>query len=676
MLPLSNLQAGICAKGWRGFLAHLVVEIFSQGWTNSMYHRVVRLCLFAFPCMGLLGLLVLSRGVTSSPTSQPYDAPPELLSIQPLSDARSPTMSEPVGEPTPADQNVKYRTAALSLDAPSLVAPKLERLPPIRVERLPSDDTDAGNHTEPAKSSDVAFESARQPNLALPDPPTISSMQAEISAPVGRAIDSVVPMPVKNVMTEQQDLFDLDTSSDPLPETEGLGETPIDELVSNTAAQETKFAAAVEASTEPTPAFSNASEPPVAADSYDAVDPYDVDSQLNLETKADDEDVQTLVNQGLPEEAKFSSVLSSKGEANDTPEWSAQQPKIAPDKPTRVEQAATPTWSPLDIREVELETAEFPEKSPEVVQRIVVPEARRQALKAVTLGFEMIQRGAPYSARSRFVEALQVVARALDDAEGVTSHRDSLRKALVAYEEAADFFPKSTRPDQDVDLGFVAGGHTSDVLRDADVESMTASHCVREYLAFAEQAFGKALGDEELGSRALYGLGRLELSPNQSKADATQVRAYRAMALYQAALDVNPRNYAAANELGVLLTKYGKTEAAIAALQQSTAYAPHPTVWRNLAHLHMKLGQTDLAQQASVRAAQATAMPMPYAVANPKIEWVAPEQFARTRTEIGNPMQVAQQPAAAPAPVQPQKKQTSKVRSARRIWPFGWSQTK
>ena len=133
-------------------------------------------------------------------------------------------------------------------------------------------------------------------------------------------------------------------------------------------------------------------------------------------------------------------------------------------------------WSPLDIREVKMDAATIGE--PKQMTRHASEEGRREADAAVRLGFGLVQRGAPYSARARFIEALRTVARSLDDQNSTSSHSAALRRALSAYQEAADFFPKSTRPDRDVNLGFVVGGHATDVLQHADVQNITPSQCV------------------------------------------------------------------------------------------------------------------------------------------------------------------------------------------------------
>lgn len=331
------------------------------------------------------------------------------------------------------------------------------------------------------------------------------------------------------------------------------------------------------------------------------------------------------------------------------------------------------SWSPIDLRDVKVTADATPHRP--VSGNQASHAGRQQGEAAVRLGFELVQRGAPYSARSRFIEALRTIARSLDDVNETTSHTNALRRALAAYQEAGDFFPKSNRPDQDVNIAFVVGGHATDILQHADVGSLTPSQCVREYVAYAEQEFTKALAKEEIGSRALYGLGRLEWATATTTSSSPQVRTHRAMSLYQAAIVINPANFAAANELGVLLARHGKVDEAIVALNHSVMHSHQPTAWKNLASLYRKVGQHDQAQRAENEAAQASRRPveMPYAVANPRVEWVEPNRFSSVSMGNGE-LQVAQLPANQPATVSTPPADVKQ--STRRPWPFGRSKSR
>ena len=99
------------------------------------------------------------------------------------------------------------------------------------------------------------------------------------------------------------------------------------------------------------------------------------------------------------------------------------------------------------------------------------------------------------------------------------------------------------------------------------------------------------------------------------------------MACYEAALAVDANNPLAANELGVMLAKYGRYEAAQALLERSTALYPHPAAWRNLAVIYQNTGQHDAARNALAQGNGAARPPAAYQSA---VQWMSNQEFAGT----------------------------------------------
>ena len=616
-----------------------------------MYRRIARVLLFAFPCLGLLGLLRLSNTSEQRRVQQ-------------------------VRVPSPEVTAVKF---------------SIERVPSNEVERLPEVEPDFGlgrpfpQHVDSPAAHEVSegshgqvtseqIDAVRQPEPADPQSETVLNVveQDRLQRPKGSAFNRQMPI---NVPTSQ-------VAVDSFP----------NEHSSETAAAERAMASVILAEKEP--AFGNTARVvDIVPPSKHPGDATTLDSALvpseaiELPTESQQANIGQLVDpepleqRSAPASAasfdtladeKRKSVPSVNGLLKNHTEGTESHVATAP-----VSSSADPvTWTPLDIRNVEIDRSLI-ENQRSNVKQSASAEGRRQAQKALSLGFELLQRGAPYSARSRFFEALQIVARSLDDANGSGDHLRSLKLARDAYEEAGDFYPKNSRPDQHVNLASVAAGHETRVLRNADFGEMSPARCVREYLAFADQEFAKALSGEDAGSRALYGIGRLEASPQTTSSPNASVRAYRAMALYQAAMKVSPSNFAAANELGVLLAKYDQTEAAIAAFQQSVNHHPHPTAWRNLAHLNGRLGRFELARQAEMEASRfaSRSLTAPFAAAQPKVEWVQPEQFQRTFSPDAHSVQMAQQPSPSPSTTAAPGSKKSH-RAARSMWPFGWGRTR
>ena len=312
---------------------------------------------------------------------------------------------------------------------------------------------------------------------------------------------------------------------------------------------------------------------------------------------------------------------------------------------------ASEGWEPVDLRTVELKT----DLAGTNVNDPTQATANDQALarKAVQMGFELVQRRANYSARARFVEALTIVARSLDEQTYSTTHVAALERGLKAYEEAEDFFPSATRPDRMVNLAAVLGGHETTLLEGVDPDRLSHRVCVREYMAFAEHELLTAVGSDPEASQALYGLGRLEAVDQTSTTESQRVRAHRVLMLYQTALKVNKQNYSAANELGVLLARAGQLEEAESALKHCISVSQEPTAYVNLASVYRRMGRmgeaanaTQSAQVAKNRSAGPT-----YIASRPSVEWVDNGTFANMPTTNFNPQ-----------PSQPQRNESTMQR--------------
>jgi len=208
--------------------------------------------------------------------------------------------------------------------------------------------------------------------------------------------------------------------------------------------------------------------------------------------------------------------------------------------------------------------------------------------------FDLAQRGATYSANTEFREVLTLCALELDAGTSGTSHRDALRQAFIAVEEAEDI---SGRDATDIRLAVV--GHTTPVLRD-DIDSTVDSiHGVQLYYAYAEERFAYACEGMPAASLAYYGLARTYVLPGTRYPHA----AGRAVMLHRVALRIAPQNVLSGNELGVLLAQHGHLPEAESIFRQCVATEATPEAWQNLAAVCAKQGKTEAS-----RAAKAAAM--------------------------------------------------------------------
>lgn len=301
----------------------------------------------------------------------------------------------------------------------------------------------------------------------------------------------------------------------------------------------------------------------------------------------------------------------------------------------------------------------------------------RQADAHITRGFELAQRGAAYTARAEFLRALQLSVAALDEQRQTVAHSRAMANGLRAMEEAEDFL-SAVALERAPAVEAIVGGHRTPILHDASFDGVTPLLALQRYLTYAQDQLQAAAGDLQPAAAALYALGKLETTT--AKAEIGSLPAARAAVYLQAALTVNPGHALAANELGVLLARHGRLEHAKGALLHSVRSAPQPTAWRNLAIVHHRLGELDLANRADWESrkvviasqkgrASIEAKPR-QDVSVPLVEWVDPATFVKT-TNItsGVPLPAPQRAARAPSTTK-KSAVKSNTKSAARWWPW------
>lgn len=256
-----------------------------------------------------------------------------------------------------------------------------------------------------------------------------------------------------------------------------------------------------------------------------------------------------------------------------------------------------------------------------------------RGLAIVQNGTSLAQRGAFYSARAEFIQALRMVSQALDVQTGDARHSQALADGLRALEEAEDFSPRGSQLEADLDLASIVAGHRTELLRDADLESVTPLEALQRYYGYARERLVTAGGGQPAASQALYGLGRLTTAMAERSPDERRLHGPKAMALHQAALTVDGQNFRAAHELGALMAQYGQWEEARRLLVLAASIAPRPETWHNLAVVHERLGEADLARRARYEVELALRNKSQSSVRGPNIEWVDSQRFAASAPE-------------------------------------------
>lgn len=273
---------------------------------------------------------------------------------------------------------------------------------------------------------------------------------------------------------------------------------------------------------------------------------------------------------------------------------------------------------------------------------VIAPQAQAHIDYALNLA----ERGAVQSAHAEFIVALDLIADAMDaDTNNASrAHARAVQAGLTAIEETKDFVPSDTPHDIEINLAQLASIHRTPVLKNIDVSRMTRAQALQHYHTYATQQLAFAGGRSAIASSALYGLGRSECVTTAGASSRNPLGAPNAMALYQAALLVNPQNYMASNELGVLMARYGDLNNAADQLVHSLSIKPQVETWHNLAAVYHRMGQPEKAEQAEMEREKLLTAPHTDGTvavvsadlgARPPLQWVDVDTFAATATPYG-----------------------------------------
>jgi tetratricopeptide (TPR) repeat protein len=300
--------------------------------------------------------------------------------------------------------------------------------------------------------------------------------------------------------------------------------------------------------------------------------------------------------------------------------------------------------------------------------------AAQRADEKIRGAFETCGRGALFAGRAELIQALRLIAQNADALQGGSVHSDALAAGMRAMAEAEAFVPRGSRLESELDMVRLVASHRTPVVRVALAgpergRKITPLEAQNRYYTYAQQQFAVSTAGLPVGAVALYGLGKVHSAQASADSESRSIEEPRAMTMYQAALIADPGNPLAAHELGVLLARYQRYDEALAMLQQSARIASLPETWHNLALVHERRGEADLARRArqeadNARARLGAAKPASHpALARGSVRWLSAAQFAQTRPADTNlrPAAEAKTPAAtSPAPPSTPPKETAK----------------
>jgi len=258
-----------------------------------------------------------------------------------------------------------------------------------------------------------------------------------------------------------------------------------------------------------------------------------------------------------------------------------------------------------------------------------VPAAAQRAVQITDRAAAMAERGMLYSARAELLQALQLIAQALDVQQGGAQHAAALAAGLTSLAEARDFSTPATSPAAAVSVAAIAASHRTTILHNIGKAPLSPVVAQQQYFEHAQSQIAAAVGSIPASSQILYLLGRLHTATAAHDADPLALRGPEAIVFHQAALTTDNKNWLAANELGVLFARYGQLPDARRLLVYSVTIHPHAEGWHNLAVVHRRLGETDLAQRAEherqLLTRQTGKSPSD---SNDRVRWVDPRTFA------------------------------------------------
>ncbi len=288
--------------------------------------------------------------------------------------------------------------------------------------------------------------------------------------------------------------------------------------------------------------------------------------------------------------------------------------------------------------------------------------AAQRAVHHVEYGKSLARRNASFAARQEFYSALGVLAQSNDEQSGTQTYTTSLRNAVVAMNEAEDFMVSDTESQLGMKVDDITAGHATKIIGETQARHMSPSQALQRYMAFAGQQLEIAGGQNVVSAETLYCLGKLHQVLSTKSLDPNSMDVAKSMVYQRAALGADETNVNSANELAVMLAQSGKTKEAKWLLKQGLLVRPTPVAWANLAKLHQRNGEHELAQLAMNERQIALNSPITPGPSK-KISWVSSEAFIAASApdvEEYSPVVQASAVEGAPTPeaieVEPERK--------------------
>ena len=284
----------------------------------------------------------------------------------------------------------------------------------------------------------------------------------------------------------------------------------------------------------------------------------------------------------------------------------------------------------------------------------LAPASLQRCINHIEQGRSLARRRAAYAAREEFFAALRVIAQSHDSQTKSKTYTSALSRAIVALEEADDFFGERAHSGMDINVLMVIDGHESKIIPKEIAANMSSLDAIRVYFDYSRQTLHEALGNGPEASEALYSLGKLFTLSADHQLSGNPFDYSKSTVMHYAALDCNPQNHLSSNELGVLMARNGRLEEARDLFRDSLVVKQVPETWQNLAMVHEKLAQLSEggAAQENFKLAQMAndeyAVSLQNSPAPARVQWVSPDSYNPENNFSFSESRVAELPNEAP----------------------------
>lgn len=264
---------------------------------------------------------------------------------------------------------------------------------------------------------------------------------------------------------------------------------------------------------------------------------------------------------------------------------------------------------------------------------------RQQVAEHWEYGGSLARRNAIQLARQEFFSGLSLLSDHADQYEPAMRRTQALREAFLALEEVRDFQANSEL--RQSNLAIIVQKHETPLIRDGHFTTASHSQARHAYLLYAKERIRSAVGHEPMAAELLYSLGKLHLATFEHTRSTDNLDMNRATTLFECALVADSAHEKTCNELAVIQAKNNNWSVAKSLLQQAVTRQPQfLEAWQNLAKVHQRLGEPDLARLANAQAAYLSQNNLE----EQTIRMVSNSEFTRTAAAMDGNSELGPQP--------------------------------